>query len=266
MTAARLLLANAAVVALCFAVLWRIAVRIGDVSFVDSWWALGMVVLAGTSLAANGAPTPRQVLLFALCAAWGARLGIHLLRRWRGNGPDRRYVALLGRVQSERGLGFARAALQYVFALQAPLQFIVALPVQLGQIGRGPIGPLAIAGAALALFGMAFESIGDWQLARFKRDPAQAGRVLDTGLWRYTRHPNYFGDCCVWWGLWLIAAQGGVLGAATIVGPILLTFLLTRWSGVPTVEGRMRRHTPGYEDYARRTSGFVPWRPRSPCP
>ena len=262
MTVVALLAQNAAIVAACFALLWLLAIRLRDVSFVDSWWAFGMVVLAAASFLANGVPRPRRLLLAGLCAAWGLRLGTYLLLRWRRNGPDRRYTALLGRVQSERHWSFAAAALVYVFALQAPLQFIVALPVQLGQIGDAPIGVLGMAGAALAIAGIGFESIGDRQLARFQADPANRERVLDTGLWRFTRHPNYFGDACVWWGLWLIAAESNALGLATIVGPLLLTFLLTRWSGVPTTEGRMRRKKPGYEDYVRRTPGFVPWIPR----
>ena len=262
MIVARLLLENAAVVVLCFAVLWGIGVRIRDVSLVDSWWALGMVVLAWTSFFATGGSSPRKLLLLGLCTAWGLRLGLYLLWRWRKNGPDRRYVTMAGKAQSERGIGYARWALTAVFALQGPLQFVVALPVQLGTMGHGAIGALGWMGAALAVIGVAFESLGDAQLVRFKADPANRERVLDSGLWRYTRHPNYFGDVCVWWGLWLIAAESGGVGAVSVVGPVLLTFLLTRWSGVPTTEGRMRRRKPGYEDYVRRTPAFVPWWPK----
>ena len=262
MMIARLLLENAAVVALCFGVLWGIGVRLHDVSFVDSWWALGMVVLAWTSFFATGGAGPRKLLLLGLCTAWGLRLGLYLLWRWRKNGPDRRYVTMAGKAQSERGIGYARWALTAVFALQAPLQFVVALPVQLGALGGGTVGAIGWIGAGLAAIGILFETIGDAQLVRFKADPANRERVLDTGLWRFTRHPNYFGDVCVWWGLWLIAAESGVVGAASVVGPVLLTFLLTRWSGMPTTEGRMRRRKPGYEEYVRRTPAFVPWLPR----
>ena len=262
MLIARLLAQNAALVALCFAALWLIAIRLRDVSFIDSWWALGMVVLAWSSFFATGAPSPRKLALLVLCSAWGLRLGLYLVWRWRRNGPDRRYQTMAGKAQSERGIGFARWSLQAVFALQAPLQFVVALPVQLGQLGSGVLGPLGYAGAALAGLGIAFESIGDWQLTRFKADPANRERVLDTGLWRFTRHPNYFGDCCVWWGLWLIAAESGI-GLWSLPGPVLLTFLLTRWSGMPTIEGRMKRKKPGYDDYIRRTPAFVPWWPKT---
>ena len=262
MTIARLLLANAAIVALCFAALWLIAIRIRDVSFVDSWWALGMVVLAVASFVLTGPSSPRKLLLLGLCAAWGLRLGVYLLWRWRHHGPDRRYQTMAGKAQSERGVSFARWSLTAVFALQGPLQFIVALPVQLGQLGGGAIGPLGLAGAALAVLGIAFESIGDAQLVRFKADPANRERVLDSGLWRFTRHPNYFGDACVWWGLFLIAAESPI-GLWSLPGPVLLTVLLTRWSGMPTIEGRMRRKKPGYEDYVRRTPAFVPWWPKA---
>ena len=264
MTILHLLLWNAAIVALCFAALWLISIRIRDVSFVDSWWALGMVVLAWSSFFLSGGGNPRRVLLLVLCTVWGLRLGIYLLWRWRKNGPDRRYQTMAGKAQSERQMSFARWSLLEVFALQAPLQFIVALPVQLGAVdGDGPAGLVRYAGAALAAIGIAFESIGDWQLMRFKADPDNRERILGTGLWRYTRHPNYFGDACVWWGLWLIAADAGIVGAVSVVGPILLTFLLTRWSGMPTIEGRMRRKKKGYDDYVRRTPAFVPWFPRS---
>jgi steroid 5-alpha reductase family enzyme len=258
---ATVLLQNALIVAACFAVLWLVALRLRDVSFIDSWWALGMVVLAWSSFFGTGASNPRKLLLVGLCSLWGLRLGIYLLWRWRRNGADPRYQSMLGRAESERGMSFARGALQLVFALQAPLQFIVALPVQLGQFGVGDIGALGYAGAALAVGGISFETIGDAQLARFKGEPANRERVLDSGLWRFTRHPNYFGDACVWWGLYLIAAESAT-GVWALPGPILLTVLLTRWSGMPTVEGRMRRRKKGYDDYVRRTPAFVPWWPK----
>jgi steroid 5-alpha reductase family enzyme len=127
--------------------------------------------------------------------------------------------------------------------------------------GTAPLGPIALAGGALAVVGILFESIGDFQLVAFKANPANAGKVLQSGLWRYTRHPNYFGDACVWWGLWLIAAEARV-GLWSMPGPILITVLLTKWSGVPTVEGSMRRRRPDYEAYVKRTSGFFPMPPK----
>jgi steroid 5-alpha reductase family enzyme len=266
MAIARLLIQNAVLVALCFGALWLVALRLRDVSFIDSWWALGMVVLAWASFLGTGAPSPQKLLLLALCTAWGLRLGFYLLWRWRKHGPDRRNQTMAGKAQSERGMSYARWSLQAVFGLQGPLQFVVALPVQLGQIGGGgAVGALGYAGAALAVVGILFETIGDWQLVRFKADAANRERILDTGLWRITRHPNYFGDCCVWWGLWLIAAQSGI-GLWSLPGPVLLTFLLTRWSGMPTIEGRMRRKKKGYDMYVKRTPAFVPWFPKARRP
>lgn len=255
-----LLLVNAAVSALAFVALWLIGLRLKDVSFVDAWWGVGMALISWTTLIQVGV-TPHGALLTGLCTLWAARLGGYLFWRWRKQGPDRRYTTMMHHAETVRGWSFAKASGLIVFALQYLMQFVVALPVQLGQPISSPLGGLAIAGGALALIGIAFESLGDWQLVRFKADPANAGKVLDTGLWRYTRHPNYFGDACVWWGLYLVAAETG-LGAWSLPGPILITVLLTKWSGVPTVEGRMRRKRPDYEAYVARTSGFVPWFPK----
>jgi len=254
---------NAAISVGCFIALWLIGIALKDVTFVDSWWALGMVVLALASFARSGPPTPHTIALTALCTVWGLRLGVHLLLRWRREGPDRRYKTMLGKAETERGWGFAVSSLLLVFALQAPLQFVVSLPVQLGQIAPtpAPLGPIALVGVALAIIGIGFESIGDWQLMLFKHDPANKAAVMDRGLWRYTRHPNYFGDACLWVGLFLIAAETR-FGLWSLPGPVLIVFLLTRWSGVPTVEGRIRRRRPGYEEYVQRTSGFVPWFPK----
>lgn len=253
---------NALVLSATFVTAWLICLKLRDVTPIDSLWAIGMVVLAlATFLHTNGDPT-RKVLLLGLCAVWGLRLGGYLLWRWRDHGPDRRYATMLGKAQEARGWGFAKASLLLVFATQAPLLFIVCLPAQLGQIDAGPpVGALGIAGALIAVIGIAFETIGDAQLTRFKRDPANEGLVMDRGLWRYTRHPNYFGDACTWWGLYLIAAET-TTGLWALPGPLLLTWTLMKWSGVPTTEGRMKRKKPGYEDYVRRTSGFVPWWPK----
>jgi len=243
--------------------LWGLNLRTRDPSFIDSWWGLGMVVVAWTTFGFTGGGDPHRFALTGLCTVWGVRLGLYLLWRWRRQGPDRRYSTMMGKAASERGWSYARASLLLVFALQPPLQAVVCLPVQLGEVtSAGQLGVLAWAGVAVAALGIFFETVGDWQLVRFKADPANAGKVMDAGLWRYTRHPNYFGDACVWWGLWLIAADTGWVGAISLPGPVLLTFLLTRWSGVPTVEGRMRRKRPDYEAYVARTSGFIPMPPR----
>lgn len=250
-----------------FLILWLVGSAIRDVSFIDSVWALGMGGLAlSTFFQADGAGA-RKLLLLGLCGAWALRLGLHLLVRWRVHGPDRRYVRMMQKAQAERGWGYAQASLRLVFLLQAPLMWTVALPVQLGQMSATPaaIGLLGWIGAAVALTGIAFETVGDAQITRFKADPANAGKVMDRGLWRYTRHPNYFGDILTWVGLWLIAAETP-LGLWALPGPLLLIFLLTRFSGGITYERRLTKSRPGYDDYQRRTSPLIPWPPKPPAP
>lgn len=253
---------NAAILVIGFFILWLICLKTRDVTPVDSVWALGMVAMAITTYLQVGDGELRQWILLGLCAAWGLRLGGYMLWRWRDHGPDRRYQAILFLAERDKGWGFAKATGLLVFATQAPLLFAVCLPVQLGQIGAAaPLGPLALAGIVLAIVGIIFETVGDAQLVRFKRNPDNVGKVMDQGLWRYTRHPNYFGDACVWWGLFLIAAETP-FGLWAIPGPILLTWTLMKWSGAPTVEGRLRKTRPGYAEYVKRTSGFVPMPPK----
>ncbi|MES2988994.1 MAG: DUF1295 domain-containing protein [Pseudomonadota bacterium] len=245
-------------------VLWAIAVRIRDVSFIDSIWGLGMAALALLSWLHTIQPGQRATLIAAMAAIWGVRLGAHLFIRWRREGEDKRYARMLGKAKTEGR--FPSASLTKVFLPQALLLFITCLPAQLGTLASGSatIGPLALAGAALWLIGMVFETVGDWQLARFRADPAMQGKVLDTGLWRYTRHPNYFGDTCVWWGIWLAAAEAGPwIALASVIGPIFLTFTLTKWSGKPMLEKGLAKSRAGYADYVARTSGFLPLPPRA---
>ncbi|HWA88877.1 MAG TPA: DUF1295 domain-containing protein [Rhizomicrobium sp.] len=243
---------NAAISAACFVALWLAALRLKDVSFIDSWWALGIGLLALLAYREADAHGDRGKVLLVLTEAWAIRLGLYLVWRWRRNGPDMRYKRLLHRKN------FALGSLVHVFALQFALQFIVSLPVQLGQWGDQSVDAVAIAGAILAVLGYAMESVADWQLIRFKAVPNNGGHVLDSGLWRYSRHPNHFGDACVWWGLFLLSGNWYALPA-----PLLLTLLLTRFSGVPTVESSMRRHYPGHDAYVARTSAFIPWFPKS---
>jgi steroid 5-alpha reductase family enzyme len=249
-------------------ILWRVAVRLRDVSFVDTFWAFGMVLLAWAS-ALQAGPGMNGRLLLGLSTLWGVRLAIHLFRRWRADGEDPRYRKILGGVMKQRGWSWQRSALVMVFLMQAPLLFVTSLPAQIGiwASGAAPQAEAGIfgwIGVAAALAGIAFESIGDAQLARFRADPANKGKVLDTGLWRYTRHPNYFGDTLTWWGLWLIAADlGPWVALASVAGPVFLTFTLTRWSGKALLEKGLHKTRPAYADYVERTSGFIPWPPKT---
>jgi steroid 5-alpha reductase family enzyme len=186
------------------------------------------------------------------------RLAGYLARRNIGKGEDPRYVAM----RRHYGASWPLRSLVQVFVLQGVLMWLISLPVQAAErsSGGGPLGWSDALGAALTLTGVAFEATGDAQLARFKADPANRGKVMDRGLWRYTRHPNYFGDFLVWWGLYALAVASG--NAWTVLSPALMSFLLLRVSGVTLLEKSMRAR-PGYDDYVRRTSAFFPWPPRA---
>lgn len=249
---------NAGVIFAVLILLWLISIAIRDVSFIDSFWGFSFVIIAGvTYCMTEGGAQERRLLILVLTAVWGTRLAAYLFWRWRKEGPDGRYLAMLGKAEPHPH----RFSLRMVFLLQGALLLIVSLPIQLGSIPSEPasVGLTGWIGAGLAIAGILFESIGDWQLARFKAKGT--GGVMDTGLWRYTRHPNYFGDSCVWWGLFLIAAET-TLGLASFVGPALMTYLLVKWSGAALLERRLKRAKSGYEDYVRRTSSFFPLPPR----
>lgn len=255
------ILMSLAVSGACFIVLWAISIALKDPSFVDAWWALGVVVLVGATYAQLPAHTPHAVALCVLGAAWGLRLGLYLLWRWRKHGADRRYAKLAEQAQ-QRGLGFAAFSLLWVFAPQWLLQFVMALPVMLGQLGAPrDLGALAMAGVAIAAFGILYEAIADAQLAAFKANAANSGKLMDRGLWRYSRHPNYFGEMCAWCGMYAIACETP-LGVWSLPGPLLLTFLLTRVSGAPTTEPHLKQTRSGYEAYKARTSAFIPLPPK----
>ena len=255
---ATILLSNFGILMGCMVLLWLISIPLGDVSFVDSFWAAGFIVVAGATYLMTGGETDRRELLLVITAVWGTRLATYLFLRWRREGPDGRYVALLKKAPGNVHL----TSLTKVFLLQGPILWIVSLPIQLGQIQVEPLelGILAWCGGVLAVIGILFETVGDHQMAAFKANPANEGQVMDRGLWRYTRHPNYFGDTCVFWGLYLIAAETS-LGIWSIFGPVLLTWTLLKWSGAALLERRLQRSRPGYVEYIERTSSFFPWPP-----
>jgi steroid 5-alpha reductase family enzyme len=267
MEVTQLLVNNALLLVGVMFVLWIVAVRIRDVTFIDSFWAMGMMMLAASTYLQTDGSEPRKFVLLMLTSIWASRLGAHLLVRWMSEGLDSRYKKILNTAMERRGWSYAKASLLLVFVTQAPLLFIVCLPAQLGQIASEPValGWLAYTGIVVAVIGIGFETIGDLQLRSFRSDPRNAGKVLDTGLWRYTRHPNYFGDACTWWGIWLVAAETSI-GFWTLPGPVLLTWTLMRWSGVPLLEYGMKKRRPGYEDYIKRTSGFFPLPPKKTQP
>ena len=242
---------------------WLVSIAKKNVSIVDSMWSLFFLataityalVSAGQSVTSWG---PRTVLVVVLVAVWALRLAIYITTRNLGHAEDPRYVA----IRKRHDPGFALKSLYLVFLLQALLAWIISMPL-LGAILSPlpqPLGLIDALGAALWALGLFFEAVGDWQLARFKRDEANRGQVMDRGLWRYTRHPNYFGDFCVWWGLYLIAVAGGAWWA--VIAPLLMSLLLMRVSGVTLLERTIVRRRPGYEEYIRRTNAFFPGPPR----
>ena len=258
-----ILLTNFAISGACFFVLWIVSIPLQDPSNVDSWWGLGVVVLAWSTYVQLETPGPHATALLFLATAWGLRLGIYLFWRWRNSGADRRYAKLAERAQNKHGLNFAMFSLLWVFAPQLVLQMIVSLSVQLGQIPQtASFGALAHVGLWLAIFGILYETIADAQLAHFKSQSQAKDKVMDRGLWRYSRHPNYFGELCCWWGIWLIAVEAG-MGLWSLPGPLLITFLLTRVSGLPTTEPHLQRTRPDYEAYKKRTSSFIPAPPKT---
>jgi steroid 5-alpha reductase family enzyme len=252
------LLASAAAIVVLMLATWIVSLVLHDASIVDPVWPFGFVVVAWVTRAiADGLPA-RQWLIVGMVTIWGLRLSIYLAWRKHGAPEDPRYQAM----RRHWGDRFALVSLLTVFTLQGVLMWIVSLPAQLGQVRDTPdLGVLAFLGVALWLLGFVFESVGDAQLARFKADPASSGQVMDRGLWRYTRHPNYFGDACVWWGIALVAAETGI-GAIGIIGAVVMTVLLVRVSGVPLLEKSMAKRRPGYADYVARTSSFIPRPPR----
>ncbi len=248
------LLSSLAVIAVIMLILWLLGTIRRDVSIVDPFWGAGFVVVAWLATSWHTSLAPRSWLLVGLTTIWGARLALFLLWRNWGHAEDRRYAAM----RDHHGPRFWWTSLFTVFLLQAVILWMVALPIQVAVAQNVPTrwGWLDVAGIATWSVGIFFEAVGDWQLARFKLNPANQGRVMDQGLWRFTRHPNYFGDFCVWWGLYGIAAAGGAW--FTIWSPLLMSVLLLRISGVRLLEQTIADRRPEYAAYQARTNAFFP--------
>lgn len=247
-----------AVAVLAYMACWFVASLIlnrNDIA--DVAWGPGFIVAAAVSLVAGGVYSPRALLLCALVLLWGARLALHIHARNRGRGEDPRYK----KWRDEWGRWFLPRSFLQVFMLQGALLVMVAVPVIfVNAAPASPLGALDALGALVWLTGLIFEAVGDLQLLRFLRDPASKGRLMTEGLWRYTRHPNYFGEVTLWWGVWLIALSVPG-GWATVVGPLTITTLILKVSGIPMLERRYYGR-PDFEAYRRRTSAFFPLPPR----
>jgi len=269
--------------------LWAISLAARDASLIDIFWGFGFLVVGAVCLYLAEIRTPYMKLLAALPIIWGLRLTLYLGKRNLGHGEDKRYVAMRKRAE-KKGMSEMAWRIRSLFTIyfgQGLLIMIVSAPVwvaigvakfQYGNINdltqlqgnSSPLSfikPITFIGAFLWLIGFLFEAIGDWQLAHFiKKHKDYDGLyedkpVLDTGLWKYTRHPNYFGNACMWWGIWLVACQAP-WGWATIFAPLIMTFLLTRISGRDLLERQLKKR-PAYQDYMNRTSGFIPRRPKA---
>jgi steroid 5-alpha reductase family enzyme len=238
---------------------WLLSLPLHDVSIIDAAWGGGFVIVGWIAFAVGDGCRGRRLLLALVVTVWGLRLAAYLtVRRIRAGTEDPRY----GEWRDRHGTRFPLVSLVNVFLLQGALIWVVSLPLQAAAPRPDALGPLDWIGAGVWAVGLLFEALGDAQLARFKADPVNRGTVMDRGLWRYTRHPNYFGDFVVWWGIYLIALSTGSAWWS-VAGPLVMSTLLIRVSGKGHLEKRMLAR-PGYAEYVERTSGFFPLPPRKP--
>ena len=252
---------NAALVVALMTVLWLVSVSLRNASIVDPWWSIAFLLVTAHTVARTGW-SPSKPLLLAMVATWAIRLWLHLLVRSIGKPEDPRYAAFRASYGPER---YWWVSFFQVFLLQGVLVVLISAPLQLSAAAgpEDPITPFDVAGLIVFTAGFMIEVLADAQLQAFRRDPARAGTVLDTGLWRWSRHPNYFGEALLWWGFWLCALDQP-FGWATLPAPALMTFLLLRVSGVTMLDAHLSSTKPGYAEYVRRTSGFLPRRRRPP--
>ncbi len=239
--------------------LWLISLAMKNSSIVDIFWGTGFVITAWAAfLLTPDGFVGRKLLLVVLVSIWGLRLSLHILARNWGKPEDFRYQAW----RKEAGAAWWWRSFFKVFLLQGVLLWIIAAPLVAAQFSRQPDHLIWLDFLAIPvwLIGFFFEAVGDWQLTRFKANPANKGQVLRTGVWRYTRHPNYFGDATQWWAYYLIALAAG--GWWTIFSPIIMTTLLTRVSGAALLEKSLKEEKPGYKEYVETTNEFIPWFPK----
>lgn len=237
---------------------WLLSLVLKNASIVDIVWGLGFAVTSCVLATTIEGDSTRQVLLAVMVSVWGLRLAGYLAKRNIGHGEDWRYRAM----RKKQGARFGVVSLVTVFGLQGVLMWLVSLPVMFGNADSSPgVGPLAVMGILAWVTGLLFEAVGDLQLSRFKADPANAGKVMDKGLWSLTRHPNYFGDALLWWGIGIVGAETGS-GVIGLIGPVVMTFFLLRVSGVPMLERSLSKRREGYAEYVARTSGFIPRPPK----
>jgi len=246
------------VIMIMMSVLWLVSVVIKNASIVDPFWGLGFVLAAGFYFYKTGSPEPRKVILMTLVAIWGIRLSSYLFWRNLRKGEDFRYQ------QFRKNYGEKRywwVSFFQVFLLQGFLMWLISAPLLGAQFsGENSLGVFDIIGVSLWVTGFVFEAGGDYQLSAFKANPLNKGKVLNTGLWRYTRHPNYFGDSAIWWGYGFICLGAG--SYLPVLGSLLMTLLIIKVSGVALLEKNLKEQKPQYRDYVEKTSSFFPWFPK----
>lgn len=235
---------------------WALSIKLRDVSIVDSLWSIFFMVFTVLFAWRMGSDTTAAYVLIGLILLWGLRLSAYITVRNHGKGEDRRYQAIRARNQPN----FEFKSLYLIFILQMALATVIVMPVVPILNGAQDANLLTYAGFAIAAFGASFETIADAQMARFKATRSAEDTVMDRGLWRYSRHPNYFGEATFWWGIWIASASMG--GAWTVFSPLLMTWLLTRVSGVPLLEADLQQRSPAYRDYLLTTPRFIPGRPK----
>ncbi len=234
------------------AVTWVLGTLKRNVSIVDSIWSLFFLLAAGVFAWHAEAVTLRALVVLGLVAVWATRLSVYITVRNWGHGEDYRYQ----QIRANNEPNFVIKSLLIVFGLQAALAWVISVPLLVAVSSDAPVGLLDALALMLWLVGFVFEAGGDYQLTRFKQDPSNSDKVLDSGLWAYTRHPNYFGDACIWWAFYLFALSAG--GWWTVYAPVIMTVLLLKVSGVAMLEKTITSRRPGYEDYVRNTNAFIP--------
>lgn len=250
-----LILTGTTTLATALILLWGVSILINRVSFIDSFWGASFVLIAAVTASSLNSLGEIQLVTLVLVSLWGIRLAIHLLRRFLDDGEDKRYVRM---TKGKEGISRHLFTLWFVFGLQGVLILVISAPV-FAAFARPPadMDTLSYVGVALWVIGAFFEWVGDWQLSNFKANPENEGKVLDSGLWAWTRHPNYFGDTCIWWGIWMVGHD-----LTVIFAPAIMTFLLMKWSGVPLLEAGLKKRKPDYQAYIERTSSFFPRPPK----
>jgi len=242
--------------------LWLVSIAMKDSSIVDIFWGIGCAITACIFYWNSAGATPRATVTLILAILWGFRLGLYIgARNW--GGEDRRYARLRQHI-TDQGRNYTLYSLRAVFAYQGVAMVICTLPllVAIATSGDGQLGLLGSLAAAVIVIGLLIEAVADQQMSRFRRTRTVRGSVMDRGLWRYSRHPNYFGEMLVQWGFFLMACAATPLGLVTIIAPALLSYLITGPMGANLLERRLTKKNPDYDDYIRRTSAFVPWPPK----